>query len=142
MARRGRYSGGYKFYQALTSPTSTRVFYCYAMHGKGYGAASAPKPSIEPVGVRILALNRARETWWEDGAHVIMQGWSCPALAGLDDWRLLGWTMPDCSLLFGELDAVDPELAQFEYLPDVNTPHHNSHSTPVLGERHRGPIVT
>jgi hypothetical protein len=50
-------------------------------------------------------------------------------LAEADGWRRLGWIMADGSLPFGEFDLVDPELAQFEYLPAPNsrppatTPH-------------------
>jgi len=129
MARRGRYTGGFKFYQALALPTSTRLAHCYAMHGKGSGS-----PIGLEVAVRILAIDRSRSTRWEDGSHKVFHGWACPALAGVGSWRLLGWCMPDGSMPLGEYDAVDPDLAQFDHLPDVNTPHYTSQSTPLLSE--------
>jgi len=71
--------------------------------------------------VRILAVNAARETRWEKGLYEALHRWSCPALAGQDEWRRLGWLMADNSLPFGELDAIAPELAQFNYLPGPNS---------------------
>jgi hypothetical protein len=100
-------------------PTSKRVFQCYASHGKGYGVASVIRPW--PCKVRILAINAARETRWEDGVYEDLHRWNCPALKGQKEWRRLGWAMPDGSLPFGELDTVDPELAQFDYLPPANS---------------------
>ena len=101
-------------------PESKRVLHCYASHGKGYGFASGPREY--GCAVRILAVNSARQTRWEDGVYVESHRWSCPALAGMSEWRRLGWAMPDGSLPFDELDAVDPELAQFDYLPPCNSP--------------------
>jgi len=116
----GRYkSRTMRFGLPLALADSKRVFYCYASHGKGYGFASGPRTC--PCAVRILAVNSARETRWEDGVYVSPHRWSCPAFSGKDEWRRLGWIMADGSLPFGELDVVDPELAQFEYLPATNS---------------------
>jgi hypothetical protein len=49
-------------------------------------------------------------------------------MRGKKGWATLGWVMADGSLPLGELDAVDPALAQYHYLPriddrDVLLPH-------------------
>jgi hypothetical protein len=118
MSRRYK-SATMKFGVPLALPTSKRVFHCYASHGKGYGFASGPREW--PTAVRILAINTARETRWEDGIYEELHRWRCHMLEGQKEWRRLGWVMADGSLPFGELDAVDPELAQFDYLPPVNS---------------------
>lgn len=108
-----------KFGVPLATPESRRVFHCYASHGKAYGRAD-PRPW--PCSVRILCINSARETRWEVGIYEDLHEWRCPALVGDGNWRRLGWLPIDSSLPFGDLDAVDPDLAQFDYLPGVNTP--------------------
>jgi len=108
-----------KFGLPLALPASKRVFHCYASHGKGYGFASGPK--AYPCQVRILAVSAGHETRWEDSVYTNLHKWSCPALAGQNEWRRLGWIMADGSLPFGDLDAVDPDLAQFNYLPSPNS---------------------
>jgi len=35
-------------------------------------------------------------------------------------WKTFGWRMGDGSLPLGEHDAVDPDLAQFEFLSGPN----------------------
>ena len=104
----------------LALPSSRRVFECYASHGKAYGFASGPR--VHPCRVRILAVNRDRETRWEDSVYENVHQWRCQALVDQGEWRRLGWVMPDGSLPFGDLEAVDPDMAQFDYLPGVNTP--------------------
>ncbi len=37
-------------------------------------------------------------------------------MRGKTEWAMLGWVMADGSLPFGELDRVDPEMAQVRYL--------------------------
>jgi hypothetical protein len=108
-----------KFGLPLTTPESKRTFRCYASHGKGYGFASTPK--VWGALVRILGVNAARETRWADGVYIGQHNWSCTALAQ-GGWKRLGWIMADDSLPFGELDDVDPELAQYEYLPATHRP--------------------
>ena len=124
MSRRFK-SATMKFGVPLALPTSRRVLHCYASHGKAYGFAL---PRSYPCAVRILAVNGARETRWEDGVYEEPHRWKCPALAGHEEWRRLGWAMPDGSQPFGELDGVDPNLAQFNYLPPANSP------SPSLGQ--------
>ena len=47
-----------------------------------------------------------------------------------------GWRMADGSMPLGDYDAVDPELAQFDYLPVPNVPEigdYSVHSRMRLG---------
>jgi hypothetical protein len=118
-----------KFGIPLATPESKRVFHCYASHGKAYGAAV---PRNWPCPVRMLCVNTARETRWEDGIYEELNRWKCPALAGDGTWKRLGWLPLDDSTPFGELDAVDPELAQFDYLPPTNTPPRSSTPHPWM----------
>jgi hypothetical protein len=41
-------------------------------------------------------------------------------MRGKKGWATLGWLMADQSLPLGELDRVDPALAQYSYLPLVD----------------------
>jgi hypothetical protein len=125
MSRRFK-SATRKFGLPLVTAESKRVFHCYASEGKGYGFAAGPR--AWPTPVRILLVNAARGVRWEDGLYSEPHHWECNAVAGQDGWRRLGWTMPDDSLPFGDLDAVDPELTQFDYLPGVNSPRIQSAS--------------
>jgi hypothetical protein len=118
-----------KFGVPLMLPTSLRVFRCYASHGKGYGFT----PLAYPCAVCILAVNAARDTRWEDGTYEGHHEWTCPALAGQGEWRRLG-AMADASLPVGELDTVDPDLTQFDYLPMPHSaPQTSSHMRPIYG---------
>jgi len=58
---------------------------------------------------------------------------TCDAMRGKKGWARLGWVMAHGSLPLGELDAVDPALAQYQYLPriddrDVPLPHSVTYS--------------
>lgn len=102
----------------LAKPDSKRVFHCYASHGKAYALAC---PREYPTTVRVLCINAARETRWELAVYEGTHQWRCDALPFNSGWRRLGWLPGDDSQPFGESDAVDPELAQFEYLPSAST---------------------
>ena len=124
IARMGRYKSAnqMKFGLPLATPESKQVFHCYATHGKAYGRAI---PNFTAA-VRIVVINAAREARWQDAmvnadGH---RGFRCAALNPRGDWKLLGWAMADGSLPFGELDTVDPLLAQYDFLQGFNVPPH------------------
>jgi len=105
-----------QFRKSLSTPESKRIFQCYATHGKGYGH----DPSISGTDIRILLVNAARAVLWAD-ARFDGRNYHCEA-ARLDaQWKRLGWVMVDGSLPLGELDAVNPDLAQFDYLAAADT---------------------
>jgi hypothetical protein len=81
--------------------------------------------------IRILVINAARETRWEAGSYPDHHRFTCPALASDLEWKRLGWIMDDDSLPLDELDAVDPELAQFDNLPLSHSRAANPHGVPV-----------
>ena len=105
-----RRSARFSLAKPLSLPTSRVVLRCYAEHGKGF---SAPRP--EGVVVRILGINERRETRWAEGVFSERGGCDCPDLS-VGGWKILGWMPADGSLPFGELDAVDPALAQINNL--------------------------
>lgn len=87
------------------------------MHGK---AAAHQAPHDQPV---LLALiNEARAIRWEDGQleSWASHGYTCAATTLGDSWKVLGWVMADGSLPMGELDSIDPDLAQFRWLTVPN----------------------
>lgn len=130
MSRR-RNRDGRQFGVPLSLPTSKRLVYCYGMHGK---ASAHQAPYGAPV--RLALINDAREIRLEDG-H--LDGWAghgyrCAATHVGDGWKTLGWVMSDGSLPLGELDALDPELAQYRWLMPAN------YQPPAARARTTGPI--
>ena len=110
--RRGRYAYGYEFNKPLSGPQSKTVIRCYASHGIGYGKDAPPNSAI-----RLVAINAAREVRWVDAFYCALKGYVCEEMTGARDWRRLGYVLADGSQPHGEMDAVDPQMAQFEYLP-------------------------
>lgn len=102
----------------MTCPTGTqseRVLHCYATLGAGCGT----DPQINSA-IRILAINAARETQWVDAYYCSYKGFVCEALRG-NEWRLLGYVQADGTKPLGPLDAVDPQLVEFDRLPLCNS---------------------
>ena len=65
-------------------------------------------------------MNASRDVRWADALYD-GHDYHCET-ARLDaQWVRLGWVMTDGSLPLGELDEVDPDLAQFEYLAAADT---------------------
>jgi len=57
-------SGRFKFNRPLSTPESKLVYYCYGVHGKGYGC-SPPFDSH----IRVVCMNQeTREVQWADGS--------------------------------------------------------------------------
>jgi hypothetical protein len=110
------------FRAPLSTPASKVVYRCYATHGKGFG-----KNPPWGAAIRILVINGKREVHWHEGRFGKRDAqYECDTLRDQTEWKRLGWVMADGSLPHGELDAVDPELTQLDYLarPDErNLPH-------------------
>jgi hypothetical protein len=112
----GRFkSHTFQFRKPLATPESKIVYQCYATHGKGYGGSPPFNTSVH-----ILCLSKTGEVKWTDGFYSSINGFECNAMRGVKGWAMLGWVMSDQSLPLGELDRVDPALAQYSYLPLVD----------------------
>jgi hypothetical protein len=107
--------GGFKFHAPLSRPDSERVELCYGSHGK----AKHRDPAIGSE-LLILAIDPDCLTRWERGSYPESHVFVCPALQK-QSWRRLGWVMAGGSLPLGELEAIDPTMAQFEFLPPAHT---------------------
>jgi hypothetical protein len=110
MSRRFK-SSTFKFNQPLSSPASTSVYYCYGVHGKGYGGSPPFDASI-----RILWLSERGDVKWVDGFYSFIHRFTCECMRGVKGWTMLGWVMADGSLPLGGLDRIDPAMAQTGYL--------------------------
>jgi hypothetical protein len=70
--------------------------------------------------IRILCLSASGEVLWADGCYHPLDRFTCDSMRGKKGWATLGWVMADGSLPLGQLDTVDPALAQYGYLPLVD----------------------
>ena len=104
-------SSRFKFNQPLSAPDSKVAYHCYGVHGKAYGG-SPPFNSR----IRILCLSERGELKWADGYYSPIHRFMCDAMRGQSGGSMLGWVMADGSLPLGELDRVDPKIAQTKYL--------------------------
>jgi len=129
MSRRFK-SATMKFGVPLSVPGSRYVEHCYGKHGKGYG--HTPPSNSEIV---LILINAQRQLWRVDGYFPEPHKYVTDAV-GLDGdgWKILGWRMADGTMPLGEYDAVDPDLAQFDYLPVPNAPPPREHGTPFLSQ--------
>ena len=57
-----------------------------------------------------------REVKWADGFYWSIDRFTSESMRGKTEWAMVGWVMADASLPLGELDRVDPALAQVRYL--------------------------
>jgi hypothetical protein len=115
MSRRRGNAHGFQFNKPLSMPDSRVVFRCYATHGKGYGGC----PPFNSI-IRILCLSASGEVLWADGFYHPLDRFTCDSMRGVKGWAMLGWVMSEQSLPLGELDRVDPALAQYDYLPLID----------------------
>ena len=99
----------------LSVPGSRYIEQCYAKHGKGY-AQTPPRNSA----IELILINAQRQLWRVEGTYLESHRYLTDATTHNSGWRILGWRMADGSMPLGEYDAVDPELAQFDYLPVPN----------------------
>jgi hypothetical protein len=102
----------FKVSKPLALPTSKHTVRCYATHGKGY--AHLP-PCHTDIDVLLLAAADG-ELRWVLAHYYERHTWLCPEYAGRREWLGLGWRTIDGSLPLGELDTVDPALAQVQFL--------------------------
>jgi len=115
MSRRFK-SSTFKFNQPLSSPESKEVYYCYGVHGKGYGGS----PPFD-THIRILCMHKENgDLKWGDGFYSSLHHLTCESMRGETDWSMLGWVMADGSEPHGELDRVDPAMAVLEHLPYID----------------------
>jgi hypothetical protein len=114
-----------KFGVPLSLPGSRYIEHCYAAPGKGYDGTPPSNSAIE-----LVLVNAQRELWRVEGRYPEPHKYLTDATTHDSGWRILGWRMADGSVPFGDYDAVDPDLAQFDYLPAPNAPEMRSHSIP------------
>lgn len=105
--------GSFRRSTPLVLPTSLHVEHCYGVHGKGF--AHHPKPGWT---IDVLLVNDERETVYERIVVGAGRPFIIPERADRK-WRVLGWRMFDGSLPLGELEAVDPKIAQIQFLSPV-----------------------
>lgn len=98
----------------LATLESRRVVRCYALEGK----AHIHRPILGET-VLVVLVNAARETRQARGTSSIGVAWACEVDV-LGEWRVLGWLPPSGQLRHGELENVDPELADWDRLPRAN----------------------
>lgn len=115
MATRRFKSKTMKFGVPLSVPGSRYVEECYGMHG----AAAVKSPALGAA-LDLVLINRQRQLWTASGTHTRSHAYMTDAVGHDDGWRILGWRMADGSMPLGDYDAVDPELAQFDFLPLPN----------------------
>ncbi len=115
MSRRYK-SATLQFGKPLALQSSKRIERCCAKHGKAF-AHSPP----QGVPIELLLINARREVRMVTGrceeTHTLMTD-GVPG--DRDKWKILGWRMADGFTPLGEYDAVDPDLAQFEFLSEPN----------------------
>jgi len=117
MSTRRFKSATMKFGVPLSVPGSRYVERCYGKHGKGY-ARTPPRYSA----IELILINQDRQLWSVPGRHQETHEYVTTAVGVHEGWRILGWRMADGMMPLGGYDEIDPELAQFEYLPQPNPP--------------------
>lgn len=98
----------------LSTPDSKRVVRCYACQGKAY--IFHPLAG-EPAS--IILVNSEREVRIVKSASTFLVAWGCE-IDVLGEWRVLGWIPPGGELRHGELEDVDPDVADWDQLPLPN----------------------
>ena len=99
----------------LSTRGSARTIECYAAQGKG--AYHCPLAFTH----RELALiNADRQVMIVAGYAPASWSLHTEAVALGSGWLVLGWRMLDGALPYGELDQVDPELADLAQLREPN----------------------
>jgi len=116
MSRRRFKSATMKFGVPLSVPSSRYVERCYGEHGKAF--AKTPPRNSE---IELILINTQRQLWTVDGFFPELHTYVTDAVGlGGEGWRILGWRMADGTMPLGDYDEIDPDLAQFDYLPVPN----------------------
>lgn len=108
--------------KVLATPESKRVVRCYATQGKAYTF----HPTIAGA-CRIILVNEVRDVLFVTRDDRTSEPY-CSNEVPLGDWFVLGRLPRNGELPHGELDDVDPELAEIEKLPRPNKEPYKSHS--------------
>ena len=82
--------------------------------------------------MELLLIDQERHTRWVN-SPVRSYSVSYPVDEDCEGWRVLGWRLPSGELRHGEYDVVDPELADFDYLPTPNREPYLGHSCGAFG---------
>ena len=99
----------------LSTPESARVVDCYGAQGKG--AHNCPFACTH---VELVLINVERQVMTASGYSPATWELQTEAVALGSGWLVLGWRMLDGSQPFGNLDHVDPELADLAQLRESN----------------------
>ena len=91
---------------------------------------SSPRRKPKLVESRLVLINEQRQLWRVEGYFAGPHKYLTDATTHDSGWRILGWWMADGSMPLGDYDAVDPELAQFDYLPVPNVPPKRNYCIP------------
>lgn len=106
----------------LATADSKRVMWCYATQGKAYtfhpGYAGR---------CTIVLVNKEREVLCVTRNDKV-GGYYPSDEVPLGEWRVLGWIPCDGKLPHGDLESVDPDLADFDVLPLPNVLPPRTHS--------------
>jgi hypothetical protein len=122
MSRRFK-SSTMRFGVPLSVPGSRYVERCYGMHGKSFAGCPHEGSAIE-----LVLVNAQRQLWRVCGSFPERYSYLTDETTHDSGWRILGWRMADGSMPLGEYDGVDPELAQFDFLPLPNVPEFRTFS--------------
>lgn len=107
----------------LATPESQRCIRCYATQGKAY----IFHPGYSGRSTLVL-INLEREVRYATRSDTA-DGWYCSDDVALGTWRVLGWIPCEGRLPHGDLEDVDPDLADFDSLPVPNALPPQSHGT-------------
>lgn len=117
-----------KFGVPLSVPSSRYVERCYGQHGKGYAGCPPRRANLE-----LVLIDADRRLWTVDAFFPEPYTYVTDAVGlGGDGWKILGWRMADGTMPLGDYDEIDPDLAQFDYLPVPNAPTPMTHGTPFM----------
>jgi hypothetical protein len=83
MSRRSK-SSTFKFNQPLLSPPSKFVYYCYGVHGKGYGIAAIHRPYSR-------SMHAPGDARGADGSYSVIDRFTSESMRGKTEWSMLGW---------------------------------------------------
>ena len=101
--------------KVLSTSESKRVVHCYAIEGK----ADTFHPLALEQGAKAVLMNPDRIITWVplSGEYRVSYGTN---FLPPGEWRVLGWRPPNNQPRHGEYDAVDPDLADWDALPEPN----------------------
>jgi hypothetical protein len=99
----------------LSTPESVRTVACYAAQGKGEYRAP-----LATTRFHLVLIDPSREVLIVPGYAPHQWTFHTDAIENGSAWLVLGWRPPDGSLPHGDLDLVDPDLADLKKLRAPN----------------------